>query len=158
MELKADDVAAMAKMIADIVGHVMSEKCETCAKIERDYINNLNKGPKQGDRVWGKNSAAERYEELEFMCVCRGLFVCARKDGRLGWFVHMTTADPYAIQYTLTAQEALVAIGQGKVVEDAEGHKYKWDSDGIAMKNVSNNYWRNGVTITVGIMYAIVEE
>ena len=68
----------------------------------------------------------------------------------------MTTTDPYALKYTLSAQEALVAIGQGSTVSDQAGAKYKLDENDRVVSvpdrvNVD-------LTLNRNFLYAIVEE
>jgi hypothetical protein len=114
----------------------------------------LQKDPKQGDTVWGKKIGSDKWEVAQFVSDFRHGYVLSVPCG-FQFFHEMTTTNP--LEYTLTAQEALVAIGQGKKVKGDKYHKdtYTHWEDGIKTvhKNVSSNggFHKNQ-------MYAIVEE
>jgi len=125
----------------------------------KDLILKIRTGPKQGDTVWVKGCLDQSWEPAEYIALCeKNKKHIVIKNGTLSWYHSMTTTDPYALKYTLIAQEALVAIGRGQVVQDEEGHRYKWNDDGIAVRKRDNNSWSGNTTINTSIMYAIVGE
>ena len=138
----------------DYCTHDINSPCDG-----NDFHFVLRTGPKQGDTVWVKGRLDQSWKPAEYIALCeKNKTHIVIKNGTLSWYHSMTTTDPYALKYTLIAQEALVAIGQRQVVQDEEGHRYKWNDDGIAVRKRDNNSWSGNTTINTSIMYAIVGE
>jgi len=124
-------------------------------------------GPKQGDTVWCRGSKKHTWSKSIFVVEFNSGYHCINYDDGdraintrgieiLTPWRYMTTTDPYALKYTLSAQEALVAIGQGSTVSDQAGAKYKLDENDRVVSvpdrvNVD-------LTLNRNFLYAIVEE
>ena len=156
-DVNVDDLATL---LANKLGHGMAEKCGSLAQVVCDYVDSLNAGPKQGDTVWVRNFEHLEWKPAKYIAFFavseKNVVVC---EHCLGWFDYMTTTDPYALKYELTAQDALVAVGQGKVVENKSGIRIKWDSiDGIVMQCLrKGQHWKTCRFDDPELMYAIVE-
>lgn len=117
--------------------------------------------PKQGDKVWG-NKASGKWIPCVFICCYQDGFLADMDDKTncgFEWFAEITTTDPSVLKYELTAQEAFVAVGLGKIVEEGiTGKRLKY-SEGYPTfigEIVATGLFRG--SLTCRCMYAIVEE
>jgi len=165
VELKAGDVI-------DIVeGTGLLKSCPEClfhGAYNRQVMCNdegimfkLRTGPKQGDTVWIRNSDHDKWTEGVFVSEFNSGFVIKKKlNQNYSRFKQLTTIDPYALKYTLTAQQALIAIGQGKRVKPESNSSNKIDY--LYYNKGLRVMWYNGndyvVEINPRTMYAIVEK
>lgn len=124
------------------------------------YSDLQDDGPKQGDKVWVKEYDTE-WKPAIYVCTYKQRYHCSRDNishVTIPW-TEMTTEDPYALKYELTAQEALVAIGQGKKVR---GNKTFVDVLYIHYTTRIVAMWKTGEETDTNIFtdqtYAIVEE
>ena len=154
--------------VIDVVKSVVHGECDGCMFADTashymiqclpDCMLKLRDGPKQGDTVWGRHLVFDEEVTGLFMAEYEGIYLVLIEGGEILKCRSVTTTDPYALKYDLTPQEALVAIGQGKIVEDNHGTKYRFADCGLVSKQKHLKKWRMRHFITNNDMYAIVEE
>jgi len=119
-------------------------------------------GPKQGDTVWVRNNNA-KWNQRIFISKYNGNFVCANEahNGQACVWSEMTTEDPYAIKYTLTPVEAIIAMDKEfkKVIGDkyTEGY-YSVIREGKLMIGSKESIEKDDRSFDFYQMYTIVEE
>lgn len=73
--------------------------------------------PSQGTVVWVRNFSSCDWCKQLFVAKVGEIFVCSNAtQTNVSSWQQMTMETPYTIEYTLSAQEALIAIGYGKKV------------------------------------------
>jgi len=123
-------------------------------------------GPKQGDVVWGDQQTSQDqqiWHRGKLISEYEGRFyVELDANDRFGWFSVITTTDPYALKYELTAQEAKHLIIEGKTVQGSQQQRkagYKWfDGNGIVQVNLETGSVLLARDIASTDMYAVVED
>jgi|LGVF01.2.fsa_nt_gb hypothetical protein len=114
-------------------------------------------GPKQGDVVFGRFCAGGGWFEGLFVSAYEEVFLAMSAMGEVYVFKEMTTTDPYALRYELTAQQALVAAWRGEVVESKLGDRFKFNKATVVKKRVEGGAWCASPFQNDDLMYAIVE-